>query len=336
MKKITFIIPAYNAETTIRRTVLSIEELHVDSEILIVENGSMDNTRQVSDNLSREFCNIRVLTSEKGVSKARNKGIEEATGQWIVFADADDECIKGIAELNDFLDNSSVDLIIGGYKKDNDSIIHEYGKRNVIIDVNDSVKAWMLVRPTLRMQAWAKVYRREFLCENKLLFDETLSYSEDSEYVIRVLNKARKMIITDKLFYQYHSGTTSAMRGVVQGRIDAYIDALNAAEQDIVEESTKVKRAFADYIIAHINIIGVHDIFAYDIKASWRSKCRKMSDLLSEDVLRRGIENTSVRENPQAFPVMLCKYHLTCIGGMIYYVRSLQNRRRNQMAREKE
>ena len=95
MKKITFIIPAYNSETTIRRTVLSIEKIHVDSEILIVENGSMDNTRQVSDDLSREFCNIRVLTSEKGVSKARNMGIEEATGQWIVFADADDECIKG-------------------------------------------------------------------------------------------------------------------------------------------------------------------------------------------------------------------------------------------------
>ena len=122
------------------------------------------------------------------------------------------------------------------------------------------------------------------------------------------------------------------MRGVVQGRIDAYIDALNAAEQDIAEESTTVKRAFADYVIAHINIIGVHDIFGCDIKENWRSKCKRMRELLCEGVFRRAIQNENLLMNLHALPVVLCNYNFTCLGGLIYFARSLQNRRRGKKA----
>lgn len=71
--KISFIIPAHNAEKTLEQTVESGRRLDVDYEILLVENGSTDRTGRIVSELSGRYENIKALTSEKGVSRARNK-----------------------------------------------------------------------------------------------------------------------------------------------------------------------------------------------------------------------------------------------------------------------
>lgn len=88
---VSFIIPAYNAEKTIESCIESIisykgEEL----EVLIIENGSSDMTTEISQKLENRDARIKLYHSEKGVSNARNLGIQKATGKWIVFVDADD------------------------------------------------------------------------------------------------------------------------------------------------------------------------------------------------------------------------------------------------------
>ena len=343
--KLSFIIPAHNAAETIERTVSSIEKLNLSPEILIIENGSTDDTLRIAEKCASRNCAIRVLQSETGVSRARNAGIKEATGNWIVFADADDEYLEGLHTLLDKVQTQSVaeaekqrqqtdraDVIIGSYMKDNDSIIHDYKLLNTVVGASDEVKAWLISKPTLRMQAWAKVYRKDFLIENQLFFNEDLSYSEDSEFVIRTLIKAQYVLISDIPVYKYHSGTISTMRSFVEGRTEKYIKALEVAESDVEEEREKVKQAFLDYTIAHINIIGVHDIFACEIKETWKNRCKKMNNLMKEGVLERTLLDMSFSANLQSLPVILCKHHLTAAGGIIYYVRSLQNRKRYRRA----
>lgn len=329
MEKISFIIPAHNAEKTLEWTVESVRRLDVDYEILLVENGSTDKTEKIVSELSEKYENVRALNSEKGVSKARNKGIQEAEGKWIVFLDADDVCLKEIEKLMIQITSlNDVDLVMGSYMKDQTPIIHDYAALNTVAECDDELKVWMLSRPTLRMQAWAKIYRTDFLKDKKIFFNEELSYSEDSEFVIRVLEKAGKVFVSDIPIYQYKTGTPSVMRSFVDGRIEAYIKALEAAEKDVEEESPLVKRAFADYVSAHINIIGVHDIFSCDIRESWGDRCRKMRQCLEEGVIQRALLRIALSSDIQNLPVLLCKYRLTAIGGMIYYLRSLQNRRR--------
>ena len=336
MDKITFIIPAHNCAETIERTVESIQSTQLGTEVIIVENGSVDNTVDAIKGLTKKYSNIRFLTSEKGVSKARNKGIDAANGDWIIFVDADDECLDGVKTISEHLSKDDLELIIGSYKKDSDSISHDYKILNKVTENTDELKAWLISKPTLRMQAWAKVYRTAFLKKYNLRFNENLSYSEDSEFVIRVLLKTRRIMIADSLFYQYHSGTDSAMRGFTEGRIEKYVRALNAAEKDIEPENAVVKRAFKEYVIAHINIMGVHDVFGAEIKESWMVRCRKMNELLSVGEINRAIKDLRFPNNLQTLPVALCKYHLTSIGGAIYYVRSFQNRRRYQRAQRNQ
>ena len=117
--QISIIIPAYNAEKTIQKTVKSVlgQTGHgLSYEILIVENGSGDRTWEICQAIAdRHPETVFPMQSEKGVSNARNKGIE-AAGSWIVFLDADDRLLKDAFKTieSDVLD-SSADFYIHSY-----------------------------------------------------------------------------------------------------------------------------------------------------------------------------------------------------------------------------
>ena len=91
--KISVVMPAYNAEQYIKETIDSVRaQTFSDWELLVVDDGSVDNTRKIALDLSAEDRRIRVLCNEMncGVAKSRNRGVEEANGEWIAFLDSDD------------------------------------------------------------------------------------------------------------------------------------------------------------------------------------------------------------------------------------------------------
>ena len=136
--QISVIIPAHNAEKTLKRAVESVlaamktveEDAVIASrlqaedsekplfEILIIENGSEDATEFTARRLEAESDGrVRLLKSEKGVSNARNRGLEEACGEWILFLDADDYLLEGAgAVLRDALHFTGTDLIVCSYE----------------------------------------------------------------------------------------------------------------------------------------------------------------------------------------------------------------------------
>ena len=91
---LSVVIPAYNAETSITGTVQSIYrefQMAIPYEIIVVENGSTDQTTRVVEKLAAQMTCVKLYHSEKGVSNARNAGIANASGKWLMFVDADDE-----------------------------------------------------------------------------------------------------------------------------------------------------------------------------------------------------------------------------------------------------
>ena len=146
---LSVIIPAHNAEKTLERAVESVagamrviegnetirskekgfseqnSTLSFLYEILIIENGSGDSTEFIAAGLQQKYQGrVRALHSEKGVSNARNKGLDEARGKWILFLDADDYYLGDAgAVLRDDLLFSGTDLIVHSYES-GDSLIH--------------------------------------------------------------------------------------------------------------------------------------------------------------------------------------------------------------------
>ena len=119
MAKISVIIPAYNAETTLRTAVESILSQQVpELEIIIVNDGSTDGTDRLCHALASEYPCIYVITQKNaGICAARNRGMEAANGEYITFCDDDDLFWQGALRLLlQTAEDTRADLVRGGYE----------------------------------------------------------------------------------------------------------------------------------------------------------------------------------------------------------------------------
>lgn len=123
---ISFIIPAHNASKTIEKAVKSIicdQEVMDKIEIIIVENTSSDETTKKCEELVNTNHNVYLYHSDKGVSNARNKGIEKAKGCWLFFVDADDYLTIGTTKkLLIDAESNNADMIMYGYESGNEKV----------------------------------------------------------------------------------------------------------------------------------------------------------------------------------------------------------------------
>lgn len=119
MAKISVIVPAYNAETTLRTAVESILSQQVpELEIIIVNDGSTDGTDRLCHTLASEYPCIHVITQKNaGICAARNRGMEAASGEYITFCDDDDLFWQGALRLLlQTAEDTRADLVRGGYE----------------------------------------------------------------------------------------------------------------------------------------------------------------------------------------------------------------------------
>lgn len=316
MREYSFIIPAYNASKTIERAIKSIEERIPNAEIIVIENGSSDNTYEIACSLSKRNKNIIVLQSEKGVSIARNEGIKKATGRWIIFVDADDRWVGKEDDLKRLID-ASPDIAFCSYLKGLGEVVFNYPSK----DTQD-IRSWLMSKPTQRMTIWAKVYRRDFLIDNRLLFNTMLRVSEDSEFLVRCMNTCKKAFVSSVIIYDNQLFRTSVSRTVDQSRITGHLDAMQ-----IVERETESDEALMKYILAHINLIAVHDVFNCEINCSWRERVSQIIELINQDVMERQLEKLRFTMDLQMLPSFLFKHRMYTLGGLICYMRSMSNRR---------
>lgn len=323
--KYSIIIPAHNAERTIRRAVRSIERKLERYEIVVVENGSTDRTGEEVDSLRQDNDRIRLIHSDKGVSRARNAGIAAASGEWLIFVDSDDEWIADEDTL-DPLTRESADIVICSYYKDDSPVRHDFRSIDEVLKGEELAAAydWMLARPTLRMTVWAKLYKRRTIAENQIAFDDDLRLSEDADFLIRLMNACDRIVVSDTPVYRYRTDAPSVVRSADSTRIEAYLAAL-----DTISENIPVKTGAAvDFILAHLNLICVHDIYTRDNKAAWKERNNRTREVLSHPVVGKAVAAVRFGDllNMNRIPAFFFRHGLYSVGGAICYVRSEHNR----------
>lgn len=334
---ISFIIPMHNAALTLKRCVESLitdaDNAQIPYEVLIIENGSTDKSCEIARSLSCVHERIRILKSEKGVSAARNMGIRAAAGKNLIFVDADDIWLAGSAAvICRQIGRTDADLIAYSYRKDSGSVIHDYEVLNqrIIGDALDGCRAWMISRPTLRMQVWAKVFDRDVIVNNGLLFDENLRYSEDSEFMLRFLQVCRHILVSDIPVYRYCSDTLSAMRAYDSARLDQYRKSLQTSGKYMVHSSAMVQQAFWEYVLIHLNVICVHDIYDRAIQSSFRKKVEKMKQVMQENIFEEALRKVPLKSciTFQLLPEAFMKCRLFYAGGALCWVRAYLNHKK--------
>lgn len=336
---ISFIIPAHNAERTLCRAVGSITERCPGAEIIIVENGSTDGTSALARQLKMRYSGVVLLHSEPGVSAARNRGLDAAAREWIAFVDADDLWLAEEGEVDALLGPlQGVDFIACGYQKDSGFVIHDFAPLETPLSgaALTAANAWMLSRPTLRMTAWAKLFRREFLRENGLRFNESLRLSEDSAFLCRCLMQSASYAISATPVYRHCSDVPSVTRCADSAKTRAYLDALRFLDDELQKFATAplTQKAVRDYRIAQLNLMAVHDIFNCAAPAPWRRRKERMRQVLGSALLSGAVQSVTMADAavPMLLPAWLFKHDLLSAGGLLCYLRSVQNLRRYRAA----
>jgi glycosyltransferase involved in cell wall biosynthesis len=187
-KVLSIIIPMYNVERFLVECVNNININDIDYEIIMVNDGSPDNSVRIAEGLASRNLKIKVISQEnKGLGGARNTGIKAAQGKYILFLDADDILVK---QSYSFLNVSQLDIIEFSSKNLdlNGNTLSIFKAKN--IDLDSGIE--YCLNNNSMFSACNKVYSRKFLMENNLFFKEHL-YIEDFEFNTRAYFFSKKV-----------------------------------------------------------------------------------------------------------------------------------------------
>ena len=252
MPLLSVIIPIYNVEKYLNQCVDSVINQHLlDIELILVDDGSPDRCPEICDNYSDKYDFIKVIHKKNGgLSEARNYGLENAKGEYIIFMDSDDwwNYEVAVSKLIDYaLHHTDVDMFLfdgldyiegeGYFQRNEHQNFHD-------IDVS-SVKAYyqsLLNNGNLEVSANTKILKRQFLIDNQLLFTPNL-LSEDNEWMMRVLRVAKKVDKLEEPLYICRLGRANSITNtikkinitdllsIVKESIDYYIDHDNEVKE---------------------------------------------------------------------------------------------------------
>lgn len=219
MSCLSIIIPVYNAEKYLNKCIDSIlNQSFKDFELLLIDDGSKDLSGKICDKYAEVDERVKVFHIQNGgPAKARNLGIKYATGIYIEFVDADDELIPETLENLYVLTKNNPDIIIA----DSQIITADEKVKNIIsieknnqINVEEYLKNLNTVRKaTLLHYIWNKWYKRELICENRIIFDENERLGEDFLFNCEIIDKADRVWGTDILLYKYYKRDNGSLSG---------------------------------------------------------------------------------------------------------------------------
>ena len=210
--KISVIVPVYNVEKWLNMCIDSIlAQSYKNLEIILVNDGSTDKSKDICDSYSKKDNRVRVLNiKNSGQSVARNIGLKEAKGDYILFIDSDDYISdKAIIEkFINILDSNNYDFIYTSYCRFEDGNEEKITEILPISLTNDEIKnkegkdilVDLLNKNSFHHAPYLKVCRKEFILNNKLFFREGY-YHEDAEWTFKVFYYAKKIFIYDKPWY---------------------------------------------------------------------------------------------------------------------------------------
>lgn len=217
---ISIVVPIYNAYSHIPALIESVcNQTYANWELLLVNDGSKDNSLELCNKYAAEDARIKVLHQEnQGPSAARNKGLLAARGEWVTFVDADDSLLDCfLSSMVEMLHcEQDIDIVFAGYvvAEPNQNNIYTYN--SAVYSGFEAVKEVISKTKILhRCCPWGKMFRRSVMIENNVLFDVELAHSEDRLFVYEYLLYTRGMATTSAIGYLYDSTQTGTLKNKV-------------------------------------------------------------------------------------------------------------------------
>ena len=254
---ISVIVPVYNGQDYLEDCIDSIEkQTYENTEIIIINDGSTDDTASVCVRLREAYDNLHVITMEDGgVSAARNAGIDAANGVFVTFVDADDRLrSKTLRVLYDCIMRTGSDVAGCGFfswrkEEEWEAFLREKCRIGRPVEYTPSqFLREQLLRGNSR--CWSKLYRRSAIGE--LRFPQELSIGEDMLFLVRILPFLRKIAETDYPGYGYFQNPEGAMNREFSSKYMDQITCWELAREEALKLDPTVGIRAASLVITGI------------------------------------------------------------------------------------
>ncbi len=255
--KVSVIIPAYNAENYIKRCLDSvINQVYKNLEIIVVDDSSTDNTKQIIKEYSEKDSRIIPFYSSlnKGVSASRNIGLKSATGDYIMFVDSDDEITKdAIRRMVDISNKYNSDYVdsyhLLNYTKDNNKKVtfteHKVPKNVLVLG---SLKENNKVLDTYTYVT-GKLFKKELIGE--LQFDENLSRYEDLVFEHQLKSRVKNYVLLNKVIYIYYQREDSLVNTFGKKHL-CYLDAAKSVREIYKKYDLEIKNKIDSILFSNM------------------------------------------------------------------------------------
>lgn len=200
---ISIIVPVYNAGPYIHRCIDSVKaQTYKNWELILIDDGSNDDSGRIIDECASDDSRIKVFhQANGGASSARNKGLQNATGAFLTFLDADDYLYENALEdLMSVQRHDDFDLVIGDFEyKINGEVFqyhHPQCKETVGFIQDFLASSWVII--------WGSLIRSSLFHDNNICFPEGVVYSEDFYTILRILLVSQRIGNCHVRVYHYN------------------------------------------------------------------------------------------------------------------------------------
>lgn len=295
--KLSIIIPVYNTGTELIRCIKSILDQSIkDIELIIVDDGSTDESPQICDEFAKQYSRVKVIHKvNEGVSVARNTGIQAAEGEYIGFVDSDDWIDSNMyEELYKLAIGNAADIVMCDATTKYDAMPDEADTIDVIqndITVFDKKQ----IKPELLLvmagAAWRCIYRSAILRNNNILFPHGIKLAEDRIFNILAFGNMNKLVYTKKSYYNRYVRKGSAVNRYYADMLDVILMAragvMNAL--DTAWNSDKAYKNMYEHQILDHSMAAINNEFYKDAKGGFLHRYNNIKKLCNVQEVRNAI-----------------------------------------------
>lgn len=264
-KKVSVIVSIYNMFEYLNKSIDSLlKQTYENYEIILINDGSTDESGDLCNQLANRYEQIKVVHKKNGgLSSARNRGILESSGEYIIFPDPDDwvdeKYLQSLIELKEMYNS---DLEIGGHYvvTCKDSVAHNISAKEVCYEKKEAIIS-LIKSDQYCGFAWNKLYHMDIIKKNNLRFDEELGMAQDLHFAFRYMLLCNKVAYNPEphyYYYQHEKGVTNINHPLSARKISGlktYEKLFKMAEKEIPEAVPLIGAT-----IANINL---HFIYIY-------------------------------------------------------------------------
>lgn len=308
--KVSFVVAICNVSKYLEKCIESlIKQEMQEVEIILVNDGSKDNCLEICNAYAKRDSRITVIDQKnQGAGAARNSGLQAARGEWIFFVDGDDYVdSQALINLSKYMDGEFDVICFTNAVYENNRVKNvKHSKEIIYFDREDFIELQLatlnrlgkykyemdVVEPAC---VWNKLYRKEFLLSNDLVFVTDLLRLEDIYFGLQVYDKAQKGIYVPIVGYYYRMNQSSVTHRYQKNVIKEF-EKINARFKQFAQEKSdpRFMRAFAERVATHIRTCTVLYLCNACNPKGYRERKEMFMNLRMSEPYRSAVEQVSI------------------------------------------